>query len=482
MRNRKRPFLALFVIGMHLWGFFLSIGSLQDARTPQGSIAWAVSLNTIPYVAVPAYLIFGDSEVETYVTARRTGLDEVRPTAERLLDDIQRAEAGPAETSDVMQTISAITSLPVTKGNGAELLETGEETFQRIFEAIEGAKDYILVQFYIVRDDETGKQLKDRLVAKAREGVDVYFLFDNYGCMELPDRFVRELEEAGAKVSAFMDFGGEVNRFQLNFRNHRKLVVVDGKTGFVGGNNVGDEYLGKHPTLSPWKDCHLAVRGPVVTTLQIPFVEDWHWATGEIPDGLNWVVAERLSDEGAGQAQALAIASGPADPMETCSLFFLAAIHSAKERIWIATPYFVPDNAFVLALQLAAKRGVDVKVIIPEQCDSKLVQYSSYSYLPDLLPAGVEIWRYEEGFLHEKVLLVDDSFAVIGSANFDNRSFRLNFELGVGVEDRDFAATVAEMLETELNNSRLAELSDLTEQSWFAKVAVRVSRLLAPIQ
>jgi cardiolipin synthase len=278
-----------------------------------------------------------------------------------------------------------------------------------------------------------------------------------------------------------MDFDEEPNRFQLNFRNHRKSVIVDGKIAFVGGHNVGDEYMGKDPILTPWRDTHMKISGPVVTCLQVPFIEDWHWATGKSIEGLRWDLEEAAEDV-AGDAMAVGIPSGPADPMETCSLFFHACISSATKRVWLATPYFVPDEALVLSLQLAAARGVEVKILIPETTDSQLIRMSSFSYLEEMEKAGIEIWRYQKGFLHQKVILVDDSFVSIGSANMDNRSLRLNFELMVGVEDEAFAGEVSKMLENDFSNSQRATPDDLKSKSLPFRLGVRIARLLAPIQ
>lgn len=473
--------LSVFVVIMHALGFILSISAIMGTRTPQGAIAWAISLNTFPYAAVPAYWVFGESEMDDYFKERSSGIAEVRPVAEKLIAEIDEAGLRPSQTSNLMETLSRISSLPVTGGNRAELLVDGENTFRSIFDAIDEAEDYILVQFYIIKADKLGNELKDRLIKKAHEGVKVYVLYDDYGSLDLTEEFSGELRDAGVKIHSFMNVSGDVNRFQLNFRNHRKVVIVDGKTGFVGGHNVGDEYMGRHPELTPWRDSNLRLTGPVVTCMQVAFAEDWHWATGILPEKLNWDI-EQWSGREVGGAHAVCIPTGPADELETCSLMFQSAVQSAKDRIWIASPYFVPDQAFVQALQLASLRGVDVRIIIPEKSDSILVSYSSYSYLEELEAAGVQVWRYHEGFLHQKVILVDDDFAAVGSANLDNRSFRLNFEIMVGVEDEDFANDVAEMLVRDLSNSRIATSSDITDKGFWFRLKVRVARLLAPIQ
>ncbi|GAA5481498.1 cardiolipin synthase [Haloferula sargassicola] len=478
---RRRPLFRVLQLIMHVIGFFMSISAVMDTRTSQGAIAWAISLNTFPFVAVPAYAVFGDGDFSSYIATRQAGLEEVRPMAERLVQSIDEAEVARTDLTGLMGTLSNLSSMPVTFGNTAELLVDGEETFPAIFEAIDSAQAYILVQFYIIRADDTGRELARRLIEKARAGVRVKVLYDDYGCLGLSDDYLAALREAGIEVQPFLNLVGGANRFQLNFRNHRKLVIVDGKTAFVGGLNVGDEYRGLHARLSPWRDTHMRLTGPVVTCLQVPFAEDWHWATGQMLTDLDWSISQRNEGDARG-LEAVSIPTGPADPMETCSLTYLAAISAAKERIWIATPYFVPDEPIIQALQLAARRGVEVRILMPELFDSKLVEFSSYSYIGELEMAGAEIRRYQDGFMHQKVMLVDDDFSLIGSANFDNRSFRLNFELQVGILDRGFAGKVEDMLTADFLRSRATSAHDLAEKSMPFKVGVRVARLLAPIQ
>jgi len=469
---------VIFLI-LHSAGFFMSLQAVMQTRTSQGAVAWAISLNTVPLFAVPAWMVFGDSHLDSYVLARSAGLVKVRPLAEELITNLKVAERPVSSASPAMQTLASLSSMPVLTGNKAELLVDGKNTFKSIFEAIDEAEDYILIQFYIMRADKLGDELKQKLVSKVREGVNVYLLVDDVGSMGLPDVYLNEMRDAGVKAYFFMNTTGEANRFQLNFRNHRKIVVVDGKVAFLGGHNVGDEYLGEHPTRTPWRDSHVRLTGPVVKTAQVPFVEDWLWATGEVPEGLDWSISD---DDFVGDMEAVCLATGPADPLETCALFYLTAINEARERLWLATPYFVPDKQMVSALQLAAIRGVDVRVLLPERSDSTLVHLSSFSYIKELEQAGVKLYRYTAGFLHQKVMLVDHDLASIGSANFDNRSFRLNFECTGVIHDEGFNSEVAGMLEQDFKNSRRVKISDYEGRDYGFRLAVRLARLLAPIQ
>ena len=457
-------------------GVLSAAHAVMSARTPQGSIAWAVSLVTFPYVVVPAYWVFGRNKFQGYVRARKEDLFEVNQVAQ---EAYQRARSLAVQMNDdgVGAAAERLARLPFTGHNGVDLLIDGEATFDSIFAGIDQAEKYILVQFYIVHDDELGRQLQQRMIERARDGLDVYFLYDEIGSFGLPASYLSELQDAGVRVSAFHSRRGAGNRFQLNFRNHRKIVVVDGNAAWVGGHNVGDEYLGKSEEFGAWRDTHVRIEGPAVIGAQLSFAEDWHWATDETPAQWNWTpMAHATSD-----SSVLVLSSGPADELETAALMFAQAINSARERIWIASPYFVPDDAVVQAIQLAGLRGVDVRILIPEKSDNLMVQLSAYSYLNEVKATGARFYRYESGFLHQKTALIDDQAALVGTANFDNRSFRLNFEITTIVVDKDFASEVEAMFEHDFSRSRLMALGEYDAKPWWFRVAVRVSRLAAPV-
>jgi cardiolipin synthase len=269
---------------------------------------------------------------------------------------------------------------------------------------------------------------------------------------------------------------GWANRFQLNFRNHRKLVVVDGVEGWVGGLNVGDEYLGRDPEVGPWRDTHLRIAGPAVLGLQLAFAEDWYWATRELLfDQLAWPADAR------GDTPVLVLPSGPADRLETASLMYQQAIQAAQRRIWIASPYFVPDGGVLGALHLAALRGVDVRLLIPERSDSLVVDAAAEGFLDPLVASGIRVYRYSGGFLHSKHFLVDDRVAGVGTANLDNRSFRLNFEVTAVVADPRFASQVAAMFEDDLERARRVSHRDIQERPFWRRAFSRGALLLSPV-
>jgi cardiolipin synthase len=475
---RKKRFVALFMVLLHVLGAITSVQAVMETRTSQGAIAWAISLNTFPYAALPAYWIFGRTKFNGYVKKRRDSLDETNMNVRRLIEQAREQQLTTTDTGGTARLVEQLAKLPATSGNEALLLRNGEQIFSSIFEGIENAREYVLVQFYIVRDDNLGQELQKRLVAAAERNVRIFFLYDEIGCYRLPRSYLDILRNAGVQVEAFNSTKGSGNRFQLNFRNHRKIVVVDGRYAWVGGSNVGDEYMGRHPTLTPWVDAVVRIRGPAVQFIQVPFLEDWFWATEKFPD-LDWTLQPAPVEA---SQKVLTLPSGPADRFETCALYYLDAIHAAKSRFWVASPYFVPDEQIVSALKLAALRGVDVRVVVPDKCDQFLVNLSGWSFIEPLVGAGVKLYRFTGGVLHHKVMLADNYRSAIGSANFDNRSFRLNFEMTVEVQDEAFAREVERLFMDDFAGSRLTTENELEARSFPFRLAVQVARLLAPVQ
>jgi len=470
--------LPWIVAVVQILGILSAIRAVMDVRTSQGAIAWAVALVAFPWVAVPLFWIFGKRKFEGYVLERRSALSEAGPIAKRAWQALADRDLFVQTDHARRLSFERLAKLPFTTGNDAELLIDGHATFESIFAGIERAREYVLVQFYILRDDQIGHELRKRLLERAAAGVRVHVLYDEIGSHELSRKWIRGLTAGGIQVRSFHTVGGRASRFQINFRNHRKIVIVDGRDAWVGGLNVGDEYLGRDPKVGPWRDTHLHVQGPAVQAVQVSFLEDWHWAADELLT-LSWDVLPAPS--GARRA-VLALPSGPADDLETCTLFFVAAINAATSRLWIATPYFVPDEQFITAVQLAALRGVEVRILIPKSSDNLLAALSIWSYLDDLEPVGVEFYQYSRGFMHQKVTLIDDRYCTIGTANFDNRSFRLNFEITMGIADEELASHVRAMLEADFANAERIRAADLRSRSFAFRFAVRAARLASPVQ
>ncbi|HLT12668.1 MAG TPA: cardiolipin synthase [Marinobacter sp.] len=450
---------------------------LLTYRTAQGAIAWIISLIGLPYLAVPMFLLFGRYRFGGYMKARRMGYQALGS----LLDQFENqttsiSNPGQEHFSDELQVLCKLSRQPFTSGNQCTLLRDGAATFDALFKAMEEARHYILLEFYIVRSDKVGHRIKSILEQKMAEGVQVWFLYDDVGSVSLSRRWLKELAAAGAQVASFGDGNIRRRRFQINFRNHRKLLVCDGHIGFVGGINLGDEYLGTAMDQEPWRDTHCRIEGPAVTGLQLAWLEDWNWASDIRPD-LDWSPISIPP----GEEEVLVLPTGPADTWETCTLFFLNCINNARSRIWIASPYFVPDFQIMNALQLAALRGVDVRILIPEKSDSRLIRVAAYSYLVQACQAGIGIYRYQPGFMHQKVVLVDERYAAIGTANLDNRSMRLNFEITAINTSEGFIQQVACMLEEDLKQCRLMTENDYQDRSILFRLWCRAVRLLAPL-
>ncbi|MFT4066420.1 cardiolipin synthase [Paraburkholderia sp.] len=482
------PLVAL----AHILGIIAAAHAILHTRTSQGAIAWAVSLVAMPYLTLIPYLFLGRSKFAGYADARRVENELLRTRAHPQVWDTQASSAGlPTQQlgARLVQSLTRLGGMPFLPGNTVRTLVNGTATFTAIFDAIENARRYVIVQFFIVRDDDLGEMLKDLLIAKAQQGVRVYFLYDSIGSFDLPHRYVAALREGGVDVHPFATNRRFVNRLQLNFRNHRKIVSVDGERAFVGGHNVGVEYLGAKPPLSPWRDTHIEVRGPAVASIQFVFVEDWYWATQQLPEfdmpsapaAGETDPADQTGETSASHMHCLVLPSGPADKQETCSLFFVEAINAARERVWITTPYLVPDEAVFAALRLAVLRGVDVRILIPCRRDHRVVFAASKLYAYDSLRAGIRIFRYQPGFLHQKVVLIDSAAAAIGSANLDNRSFRLNFEIMVLTVDHGFALEVETMLLNDFAESREIDRGEYRNASAWRRMLMHVARLFSPI-
>ncbi|QDY71279.1 cardiolipin synthase [Qingshengfaniella alkalisoli] len=462
---------AIILAVLFMAAIACAISAVKSARTPQGAVAWVVFLLVAPHFGVPLFLFFGQSRYNGYVVARRSS----EAVAAQIVEFGEAHAARHLPDGLNTKPFERVAEMPVVSGNDAKLLVDGDDTFGAIFAAIEAAQDYILVQFYMFHDDELGRAMQNLLIRKAGQGVPVRLIYDDIGSTRLPKSYLDKLRDAGVRAYSAHSIRGPHSRFQLNFRNHRKIVIVDGEVGFIGGLNVGDEYMGRDTRFGPWRDTHVQLRGPMVTQLQLVFAEDWHWATHEdLTEPLNWEPRD------AGDYDGLVIPTGPADEIESGSLYFCAAIDAAKDRVWIASPYFVPEIDILTSLKLAAMRGADVRILVPEGIDHRIVWLAAFAYFDEVIQAGVQIWRYQPGFMHQKVVLVDETITSIGTLNMDNRSCRLNFEATAMIFDSRMAKQVAAMLEKDFERStRMTAL--LADQPLRRQIGARVARLFGPL-
>ncbi len=462
--------LASVLLLSELFGVLLAVDAVMRPRSAQGAIAWSVALVCVPIITIPFYLVFGRTRFQGYSEAIRdkeAQLDERMPGWYRAMAAVG-ADPHP-ELGHMDVVVRRLTDVPFTRGNRVKLLVDAEATYGAMREAIAAAESYVLVQFYIVRDDESGRALRDALIERARAGVRVCFLYDEIGSIKLPEQYLEAMRRESIEVSGFRTTQGLRNRFQINFRNHRKLLIVDGRTGFIGGLNLGDEYLG-------YRDTHLRIDGPAVQQIQLTFRKDWYWATRRIVE----VSEEPIIDSDPGQSVSI-INTGPADPVPKCSILFSELVSTATRRMWIASPYFVPDDVMTRALQSAAKRGVDVRVLVPDEPDQRFVELASLTYYTEMMDCGVRLFRYKSRFMHHKVVLVDDDLAAVGTVNLDYRSLYLNFEETALVADSTFAGEVAEMLEADLRGCEEIRRDHFRRQPSHVRIQARIARLASPL-
>ena len=474
---------TLILLGAELIAILTVINVVMSSRSATAAWGWAMSVVAFPIVAVPLYWIFGREKFQGYVERRREVLHRQEDLLDTLMKTLEPYYATLTEEEERYGgVLDELSERRFTRGNEVQLLNDGDSTFDEIFKIIEGAREYILVQFYIIKGDELGEKFRHALEKRAREGIRVFLLYDEIGSYHLSKSYVRSLRDAGVKIRAFHSTQGKSNRFQINFRNHRKAVIADGIVATCGGHNVGNEYLGECKKLGFWRDSSVRLAGPAVMSLQMVFLEDWYWAVREIPE-LNWTQPETGPGKTGGNHDmtVMTLPFGPVENVEGGTLFFLNAINTARERLWIASPYFVPDISIVSALQLAALRGVDVRVMVPGIPDKKLPYLASFSFLRKMEAAGVKILRYGKGFLHQKIVLVDNQLASVGTANLDNRSMRLNFEVNIIVLNEEFCDAVEKVFLADFEECKLSPSTDFTNQPWWFRLAVSVARLAAPV-
>jgi len=460
-------------VANYLLALGMVISEIVHSRTSQGSIAWILSLVIMPFPMTLAYAIFGLKLFDDYAAVQTHSgrvLRKMRAAKTKILDQ---------PTSEEWPVLANVSQLPFLKGNDAELLIDGQQTFDSIFEGISRAEKVLLVQFYIIHDDELGREFADRLIERANAGVRVYLLYDDVGCFWLPRAYKERLRAAGIRMHGF-NHRHRILRFlgptRIQYRNHRKIVVVDGAEAWIGGLNVGDEYMGRSKRFGPWRDTHVRIKGPAVLAAELSFREDWQWATGEE------LTRMPASIEVAGDQTVLVMPTGPADKLESCAIAFDDIIGQSRERLWIVSPYFVPDTSMETALYAAAMRGVDVRILIPEKPDHRIVWLASIAHAYRMIEHGIAIYRYRAGFLHQKVILVDDRIAGVGTVNFDNRSFRINFEITVWFTHERMVAEVDKMLRKDFAAARKVDLDQRgVRPPPLMRFLSEAARLLSPI-
>ncbi|TWT71856.1 cardiolipin synthase [Crateriforma conspicua] len=471
-------------------GIATACHALRYVRTSQATVAWVVGLLTVPVLTIPLYWVFARNRFSGY----REAIRRVGQRHRESVDAVRRELATESNTrSTALQTpldhVADVLDTPISADNRFELLIDGDAFFDAVEQQIDSATDYVYCCFYIIRDDACGGRFAEALIRQAKAGRKVRLLYDEVGCAGLRRRYLNRLKDGGVDVRSFNTRQGPANRFQINFRNHRKLVVVDGTSAIIGGLNIGDEYRGVANWIDGWRDTAVAVVGPLARKVQAVFAGDYYWAAGLDLAEANWGPTSNddappnRRDNGQQGKRGLAAvcATGPADHLPRASMMFAAAASIAKSRLWISTPYLVPDEAVMVALASAKARGVDVKILIPAVADHWAVYLAGFYYEHELAEMKIPVYRYKDGLLHQKCVLIDDDLVLIGSTNLDNRSLHLNFELMVAIEQADFVRDVYRMLVNDLKQCHGPEDRAQITRPWTSRLGTAIARLFSPI-
>ncbi|WP_017754642.1 cardiolipin synthase [Calidifontibacillus oryziterrae] len=473
--------LGTFSIIIPISAILIGIVIFLENRNPTGTIAWMIVLAAFPILGFIFYLLFGQSFRKKKRFAKKAWLDEqafLKIEGNRQISEPELNQMGDHQ-KNLFRLAHRIGNSPISFSTETKVLTNGDEKFAFLLKEMKNAKHHIHLEYYIVRDDVIGNQIKGILIQKAKAGVEVRFLFDAVGCWKLPSSYIDELSNAGVMMVPFSPVRFPVMNNQINFRNHRKICVVDGNIGFVGGLNIGDEYLGKSEYFGFWRDTHLYVRGEAVRSLQIIFLQDWYYMTGETLLTPDYLSPELVDIDGSGGVQLLA--GGPDNNWNVIKNVFFSMIISAKKSIWIESPYFIPDEDIFSALRTAALSGIDVRIIVPNKPDKRLVFHASRSYFIELLEAGVKIFEYGNGFLHSKVIIVDQELASIGTANMDMRSFHLNFEVNAFLYKTNSTEKLVVDFLNDLHASNEIYFEEFQTRSIYQRIIESTARLFSPL-
>ncbi|MBU9713277.1 cardiolipin synthase [Evansella tamaricis] len=470
-----------FSIIFSLSAFFIAVVIFFENRNPTKTVTWLMVLGMFPIVGFFFYLMFGQNYRKRKSFSKKAIEDEQafhQIEGNRPLDESKISEMADHQQK-LFRLAHKLANNPISFQTDTKVLTDGKETFTYIKQALKQAVDHIHMEYYIVRDDQLGHEIKDILIDKAKEGVTVRFLYDAVGCWKLGKDYIDELLAEGVQMVPFSPVRIPIFNNKINYRNHRKIIVVDTKYAFIGGLNIGDEYLGKNRYFGHWRDTHLFVEGEAIRSLQLLFLRDWFYATGETALKPSYLSPNLPEKKDVGGVQM--ISSGPDTRWEVIKKLFFTMITSAKRSIWIASPYFVPDDDMLSAIKIAALSGIDVRILVPSRPDKRIVFYASRSYFPELLDAGVKIYEYHRGFMHSKIIIVDHEIASIGTANMDMRSFHLNFEVNAFLyQTRSVESLVSDFI-YDMEHSTIIRYEVFKKRSYAHKLIESTSRLLSPL-
>ncbi|HLN74864.1 MAG: cardiolipin synthase [Methylococcaceae bacterium] len=474
---------GLVTIVYFLTVIFIAVLIILENRNPVKTISWILVLVLLPFFGIVIYLFFGQEYRKNKMYSRK-GLKDLERLRKLTLVQLNNMPNNQFQISERLYTKKRLINLLLsnsnailTSNNEVSILHNGEQTFPEIFKAIEQAKHHIHLEYYIVEDDIIGNYLRELLILKAHEGVEVRFIYDDVGSWELKRKFIRSMRDAGIKIDCFMRVRFPMLTSKVNYRNHRKILVVDGETAFVGGLNFADRYREGIPGIGHWRDTHLKVTGGGATALQIIFMADWYFVSKEIFKGVKYF---KPFEPGKGKLVQMA-ASGPDSDWESIGQAYFSAIASASESVFISTPYLMPTADIMTALKTSALGGIDVRIIVPGLSDAIFPKWGTNSYVEELLEAGVKIYFYKAGFIHSKVIIVDGIFSSVGTANLDFRSLETNFEVNAMIYDEEIAATLTRQFLEDQGKSQEVSLNKWVKRPRINKVKESFARILSPM-
>lgn len=456
----------------------------MERKNPESTLAWVLVLTFLPVVGLVLYMIFSQNIARKKIF--KLNPDEEKFVSASLKKQMDAISSGTykfvneeADTwKDMIRLNQRYDSAYFTQNNSVELFTDGRDKFESLLEDIKNAKKSINIEYYIIKWDKVGVKLLKALEQKAKEGVEVRLLMDALGCRQLTKRRIAPLVDAGVKCAYFFRPKMKVLLMKLNYRNHRKLVVIDNNIGYIGGFNIAREYLGLKEKFGYWRDTHVRIKGGAVHDINARFILDWRFAAKENLDFSSVFYEE---PETGGTTGVQIVTSGPDNGRQEVKRAYMKMIVSAKKNIFLQTPYFVPDASIIESLKVAALSGIDVRVMIPCMPDHIFVYWATYSYVGELIRSGVKVYIYDNGFLHAKTLVVDGQVASVGSANFDKRSFSLNFEANAVIYDKDIARQMETAFETDMELCHRLTQELYNQRSLIIRVKESISRLLTNI-
>jgi cardiolipin synthase len=458
-----------------VWVGLVGLGILLERRSPVATIAWVLTLAWLPLFGIAVYYFFGPRRLGRRRLKRAAGAKLLAHAIESIEDESDH----PQSRAQLARLGVAAGEAPPLRAERVDVYVDGKACYEAIRDAIDRATHHVHLEYYIYDGDHTGTRLRDQLIRRAKEGIEVRLLVDSLGSYSLTNAFLRPLAAAGVQYAEFNAVSLlRVRPRMTNFRTHRKIIVVDGTVGFTGGMNIADCHTPEFHGAAAWRDTHVRFEGAAVRALQRVFLEDWYFAT-ETPPPQGPAYLVPLSRVGDHFVQV--VASGPDQDVFAIHKLYFGAITTARERVWLQTPYFVPDEPLTSALVSAALRGIDVRLLVPAKGDSRLVDFAARSYFPELLRAGVKIYEYLPRVLHAKTAVIDDDLSIIGTANLDNRSFRLNFEVVAAIYGPETAKTLVDAYEKDLLEARPVSNRELRKEPMLTRLGESTARLLSPM-